>query len=387
MRHLPFISMIAFLCVSISSIAQSTGGDSTSDTSPSPTLGAGNGPADAAVATKRNYGEVSAGTANSKATLSVAMDYAPPASSVLPAFGVLSVAVSAPLGTTNGNTTQVATLDGLADSTNVTFKAIGFWVQTANQPTENLKKFCGDLRKAVTQAEQDHRPNAKDLKECSTKLVKGAKGFDKASCGTGKETCCNSENAELLNCIGSLSRSEVDAYERGDWASPVTWAAGTSVTVGSKSYQYLLPATAVSTKETLIPWSAQIFAATQWKESLFTGGFRYQVAYKDANTGSLCPAPKSYPVDCKTGPIGPPPKTESPTPYLEYRQSFRAGFAIDPSINYDLKKSVVGISLPVYFIGSGSGKLTGGASVGWRSDQGGAQFGLFVGSAFSLSPQ
>jgi hypothetical protein len=382
MRKAQVTAMIAILCVSTTSIAQSVTGDSSNGTSP-PALGAGNGPADTAVATKRNYGELSAGTANSKATLSIATDYAPAASNILPAFSTLSISASAPLGTNGSSSTnQLANLDGLADSTNITLKTIGFWVKTANAAPDDLKHFCADLRQKVSDAAQTGRPNKTDLKQC-----KSAKGFVKSCGADGKTTCCSSDNAELAACMGLIPKSNADSFESGDWANPVTWAAGTSVTVGTKSYQFLLPATSANSKETLTPWSAQIFAATQWNESLITGGFRYQVAYKDANTGSLCPAPKSFPVDCKTGPIGPPPKTESPIPYLEYRQRIWAGLAIDPSVNYDLKKSVVGVTLPVYFIGSGSGKLTGGLSAGWRSDQGGTQFGLFVGSAFSLSPQ
>jgi hypothetical protein len=300
----------------------------------------------------------------------------------LPAFGTLSFAVAAPLGTTNnGSTTQLANLDGLADSTNVTLKAIGFWVRTADPSAKALAEFCSALQQAVSSADAAKRPDAKELKQCDS-----AKGFQK-TCGSGKKACCNNVNADLASCMGLLPKKDVGAFEHGFWASPVTWAAGTSATVGTKNYKFLTPATSANSKENLTPWSVQVFGAMQFDESLLTGGFRYQVAYKDATTGSLCPAPKSYPVDCKTGPIGPPPKTESPIPYIEYRQRIGGGFAIDPSFNYDLKKSVVGVNLPMYFIGSGSGKLSGGLSVGWRSDQGGAQFGLFAGTAFSLSPQ
>lgn len=346
----------------------------------SPNLPAGNGPADAPVATKRNYGEVSAGTANSKASLSFAADYAPAASGFLPAFATLSTTVSAPLGT-GSTTTQLATLDGLADSTNITLKVIGFWVQTREPTAEEKAHFCGAIRDAAKNAQNAKRPDKGDLKRC-----KSSKGLD-SKCGSGNRVCCSTDNAELLSCMGLMPKSEADAFSNSFWLSPVTWASGFSTTVGTKSYQFLQPTTLGTTKQTLTPWSAQAFVATQWGESLLTGGFKYQVAYRDATSGSLCPSPTTYPVQCKTGPIGPPSRTESPIPYLEYRRRIGAGFAIDPSVNYDLKKSVVGINLPVYFVGDGKGKLTGGASVGWRSDQSGTQFGLFVGSAFSLSPQ
>jgi len=160
---------------------------------------------------------------------------------------------------------------------------------------------------------------------------------------------------------------------------------GSSLTVGTKTYKFLDSITTANSKKTQTPWSAQIFGAFQWSQNLITAGARYQVSYMDATAGGLCPAPTSYPVKCKSGPIGAPIKTEAPIPYLEFRRRI-GGLAIDPSLNYDLKKSVVGASLPIYFVGDTDNKLTGGVSVGWRSDQGGAQFGLFVGSAFSLSP-
>jgi hypothetical protein len=259
-------------------------------------------------------------------------------------------------------------------------KGIGFWVQTRNPNERELDAFCADLRTAADQ-NAAKKPSKKDLKRCHS-----AEGVNR-SCGSGATTCCSSDNAEFLSCLGLLDRQDVETLEQGFWASPVTWAAGASVTVGSKSYQFLSKSTSINTKETLTPWSAQIFVAEQSGESLFTGGFRYQIAYEDGATGSLCPAAKTYPVQCKTGPIGAPPRTESPIPYLELRHKFSLGFAIDPNVNYDLKKNVVGITLPFYFVGNGNGRLTGGATVGWRSDQGGPQFGLFVGSTFSLSPQ
>jgi hypothetical protein len=116
--------------------------------------------------------------------------------------------------------------------------------------------------------------------------------------------------------MGLLPSSEADAYTGAHWLSPVTWAGGLSTTVGTKSFQYLNATTTASLKENLTPWSTQMFGAVQFNESLIIAGFKYQVSYKDATTASLCPSPKSYPLECKSGPVGPPVTTESRSPIL-----------------------------------------------------------------------
>lgn len=378
--NIPRAAALLFATITPMLAAAQAGGPDTPGGKGPPVLSAGNGPADASVATSRNYAEIMAGTANSKASLSVATNYAPPeGSGLLPAFSTLSATVSAPLG--SGGNTQVATLDGLVDSTNATLKIVGFWVSTRSYSQEETAHYCGVFRKAADAAEEAKRPDAIDRQTC-----KAPNGLIK-SCGTGSKACCNPQNVDLLGCMGMMNAVDVHAYNSRFQGSPATWAAGVSLSVGTKSYDFLNVATGASAKEVRTPWSVQVFGAVQWYQSLITAGVRYQVSYKEATDGALCLEATSYPAHCNTGPIGPPSRTGSPVPYLEYRQKIGAGLAIDPSINYDTRKSVVGINIPIYFVGDGSGKLTGGATVGWRSDEGGAQFGLFVGSAFSLGPQ
>lgn len=264
-----------------------------------------------------------------------------------------SFILKAPLNKNESNT-EVATLDGLVDAFSATLKFNSVQLTRRNPRAEELKPFCDVDAEGPTNV-----PGA--LPPCDLGIAKKV-----------------------------LSESDFERL-RGLFFSSMQWAWGSATTIGTKQYEFLTPNTTDKVDERRTPWSTQVFVAVQRRHvGLFTLAVRYEDAYKAGDTTTNCPASgDASVVSCVTAPLDEPKKNEKTVATLEFRRSTElrgAPIAFSPSVNYDFNNNVFGIDVPVYLWSNEKGRLTGGFKAGWRDDGDGIDIGLFVGTAFTLSP-
>ncbi|WP_161828124.1 hypothetical protein [Steroidobacter agaridevorans] len=264
-----------------------------------------------------------------------------------------SLTLKAPLNKDESNT-ELATLDGLADAFSGTLKYNNVRLTRRNPRDEELKRYC-------------------DVDAEGPSETLGA--LPPCDLGIAKKV---------------LGEADFESL-RGLFFSPMQWAWGGAVTIGTKQYEFLASDTTDKMDERRTPWSAQVFVAAQRRRvGLLTFAVRYEDAYKSGDVTTNCPAPGgAQVVSCVTAPLDEPKKNEKTVATMEFRRStnlWGAPIAFSPSVNYDFKDSVLGVDVPVYLWSNEKGRLTGGLTAGWRDDEGGINVGLFVGTAFTLSP-
>ena len=343
-----------------------------------PGITAPNGLSNSAIETARGLAEVTASQANSKATVRYGFDralrYTGSVADLHPLTWNGSITASAPLGS-GSDPSQLATLDNLADAAQVQLKSQ--WVFSSYLVPENASDLQNMIRSAIEDRNRDLK-DTKDKKLLATKVA----DLKNHGCRVENDQIVQSMSTSTAYCV--LPAKEADDYQRlffprAQWL----FIPGFGGTVGQKSYKYLNATSDSNVTANRTPWSAQAYVGIHFGNSLTTIGYRFDRSFKDANQGSLCPTPTFTLTTCKTGPLGIPTETDQSVPYIEYRRRISSGFAIAPIVNYDLRKSVLGVSIPVYFISDGKGSLTGGMALGWRSDKGGLQLSVIVNTAFS----
>lgn len=109
-------------------------------------------------------------------------------------------------------------------------------------------------------------------------------------------------------------------------------------------------------------------------EDSFEGKGKQQVCEPFGPVGSL---------RCQSLALGAPSRVEKQLLQLESRRFFpRATAAIGLRLTRDFENDVTGAELPVWVLRDASGLLNGGVAVGWRSDTEAWTFSAFVGSPF-----
>jgi hypothetical protein len=119
---------------------------------------------------------------------------------------------------------------------------------------------------------------------------------------------------------------------------------------------------------------------------VISGSYRRQVAYKGGDTVEVCsPVGTTGSSTCSDEVVGAPGDPDrTNTVSLEVKQFFGAHFAVAPKINHDFTKSITGIEAPIYLLRDKTGGLTGGVTLGWRSDKKELTASAFVGSVLRL---
>ena len=117
-----------------------------------------------------------------------------------------------------------------------------------------------------------------------------------------------------------------------------------------------------------------------------TFSYTYEVAYKAGDKADVCsPAASGGSVKCSQAVIGPPGDPDRTNRLsFEVKQFFGTNFAFAPKFNWDVDDSIVGIELPIYLLQAKDGGLTGGVTLGWRSDTKAFTASAFVGPVLKL---
>jgi len=268
---------------------------------------------------------------------------------------------SAPLSKTE-NQTNVAAAQGFPDSFVFTAKYSGYNLAAALSAPDLTS---ASAKETIDQVCADVKAKAKGMSDDDLKKLK-----------------C-SEDSMDLGVVGKyapqdLSRAQALFF---DPSKPDTmW--GATGTVGYRSFQYL-QTSGGKLKANRTPVGGSLFLGIipPHTLTLFTGGAEYRRKYKESDSGAICP-PAS--VQCKTGPVGAPTRNDQKLAYFEVRR-LMSNHAVSLKTAYDFASHHWSGDLPIYLIKTPTGALAGGVRASWEQTKG-AQFGVFVSSAFSLFP-
>lgn len=140
-------------------------------------------------------------------------------------------------------------------------------------------------------------------------------------------------------------------------------------------------------KEMHTSWSVSGVAGIALKTNMvIAASYRRAVAYQAGDKAQVCSALGSTgSTTCAEkvlGGPGGPDKTNVVS--FEVKQFFGGGFAVAPKINRDFTNGVTGIQIPIYVLQDKNGGLTGGITLGWRSDTKAFTASAFVGPVLRL---
>lgn len=167
------------------------------------------------------------------------------------------------------------------------------------------------------------------------------------------------------------------------------WLYGADIGVGHSRFKYVQRESLEAASEAHQNWSA---SARVGRYSPVLGfviwSYTYQQSFEAAGgTTDICrPIPNTNATSCQAAVIGPPNEAERSVADVQVRKFFSENVAMTPSLQYDFKKQVTAIEVPVYFIGKGTNAM-GGVRFGWRSDSRDLTAVVFVGAAIGLLPK
>jgi hypothetical protein len=338
-------------------------------------------PLDTITVTGRTRIEISAGTEGQEAAIT---------------YGDLAkqrwrLLFNAPLDKESGEA-QFANLDGLANSTRITWEGRQYRVAAApKSEAAILVPNCTRLR-AV-------------LKRVTPKPDSPLEKFDKKVNANNGDGCLSNwflelkdlQDPQLAAFAGELKSIREDVISRlaeKTWINVVAFKA----TGGIRSYEFISIGTTSAAKESIDEdvYSAEL--TSTWyhpQRVLLSVGARWENTTKAKPSGTVCPASTAgEPVTCLTGSVGAPENVENTVGFVEMKWAPRGGtlaFAMSPRISYEIEEGVFGIDLPIYFLRTksndkGDRDFVGGLRLGWRDDDDELIAGIFVGKKLALGP-
>lgn len=318
----------------------------------------GEAPADRQTDQAASRFEITAGTDSSKATLNLSKENSSSIAGDTGHMSSWSASLSAPVNK-NDSKTNIATLDGLANSTSLTIGFHEFIATGLRFPLIN-----GDLD-----------PNFENICRIA--------GID-----TEKNETCDSEHVKPG--LEKAHRSDLYpvfmSYLFSSTASHV-WTYGAAGKIGQEEYDFFLPTTLASQSTKKVPWSASIYGGVGPinMPAFFSAGAEFQHQYTAKKSKVLCPTTAgSSPIQCVNGSIGAPTAADKHLLYVEGRSDL--GFAaVDLRVTHDFASGDNGVDVPVYLFHDSKSSWTGGIRLGWTNTDHGTA-GIFVGNSFSLTP-
>lgn len=294
---------------------------------------------------------------------------------------VYSLTASAPLA--KEGPTQLATLDGFASSSRLTF---GFTRFMLPLPTvANLRPSYLALA-------------AKAQEKCRQREAREKAAGKPVSFKYG----CADVSGELMGEF--LSEAEWELSEKILATQTVRRAIsyGLELSVGHDEFKYRDPLTLAEADTSRVPLGAMAsLSVFPWARTSLTVALDYQRVFKAAKSRTLCgTAAPGANTECFTGPFAVPTKTEKVIASGEFRKVFdfeKADFiprlGIAPRVEYDANSQDFAFNVPVYLAPDDKGKLIAGIQAGYtiaetdRTKPGKERdfkIGVFVGSSFSL---
>ncbi|HEY2707127.1 MAG TPA: hypothetical protein VGI95_03670 [Caulobacteraceae bacterium] len=306
-----------------------------------------------------------------------------------------SLAVSTPLAK-SADSTNLASLSGLATSTNVTFQFQGYhgsgfiplggFGPGASATCFGLvakyeKKYPVAFHAAFPNPEAVFNDYKLDPTVCEQADVEGLIKSLKAQLLPA--------DAAALDAAYQHDPDEAQLQAFSHNPAPVLLY-GLSGTVGYEAHSFLTSPTLAKATEN--KWPVQVGGyltrVSATGDSALTGQIAYQSAFTDKTSKTLCPAGPA-PVTCVTGSLGPPSHDSKLLIAAEWRWFGRVAslpsFGVDPMVTYDALSGAYAFDLPVYLLNDATHNLTGGIRVDWTSVKHRTVVGVFVTKAFNIA--
>lgn len=263
-----------------------------------------------------------------------------------------------------------------------------------------LDGFIGGSKLRLQFSRYTRRITEPDLHPAYQALVETTRAACRARLGAEAKDCApplissqfvHDYAPELETPLLAMARMTPGPNPRVDWSAR---AYGVELAVGYKKFEFLESGPVRKSDATRVPLSGKAFFSylPDVRRNSLTGGIEFQLAYKDASAGALCPgAAPGAELQCLTAPIGGPRRTEKLLLSGEYRHKLVFDeHGIVPTLaisllgTYDALNDDFGVDLPVYLVNDPKNGLTGGVRFGYTTSTDDFVAGVFVGSAFSL---
>jgi hypothetical protein len=161
------------------------------------------------------------------------------------------------------------------------------------------------------------------------------------------------------------------------------WLFGLSARVSQESFEWIDPQTLATSSD-----QHNNVAASGWIGTLLAQGFvvarySYQDGYRSAPTSELCrPVGGGGASTCSEAALEGPSRVQESLLTGELRRYLTDNVAVTAVFRKNFQTDVWSWEVPFYFISGAKGGLTGGVSVGKRSDEKTVAIRVFVGAAF-----
>lgn len=294
---------------------------------------------------------------------------------------VYSLTASAPLA--KDGPTQIATLDGFATSSRLTFGFTRFML-----PLPTVANLRPSYLALAAKAQEKCRER-EALEKAAGKPVSFKYG-------------CADVGGELMSEF--LTEAEWELSEKIVATQTVRRAIsyGLELSVGHDEFKYRDPLTLAETDTSRVPLGAKAsLSVFPWVRTSLTAAIDYQRVLKAGKSRTLCgTAVVGANVECFTGSFTGPARIEKVIASGEFRKVFdfdKADFiprlGIAPRVEYDASSEDFAFNVPVYLAPDDKGKLIAGIQAGYTiAETDGVKpgkerdfkIGLFVGSSFSL---
>ncbi|HYG25551.1 MAG TPA: hypothetical protein VD906_01460, partial [Caulobacteraceae bacterium] len=209
------------------------------------------------------------------------------------------------------------------------------------------------------------------------------------------EACHNGLRAEFAPGLVQSYLVEADRILLENLLAPpptgAIFGGGVEARVGWKEHGFVDAASVVKSTEDHTPWGVKAFVGKLpiGSKTSYLGSVEYLEAYEDGDTAIVCPASTGGSVQCLSGALGAPEKTEKLVFTGEMRRLFFEGnegllpaLAISAEASYDARSDEYSLDLPIYLV-SGDDGLVGGVRIGYTSVEDETVAGVFVGTSFS----
>lgn len=163
---------------------------------------------------------------------------------------------------------------------------------------------------------------------------------------------------------------------------------GASLEVGRQAFEFVdtLTLEKMESTETVVGVKAG-FGKVLTRRRIWLGAlYRYERSFRAGPKTELCRSVGTGPtLRCDVTVVGAPTELKRSIVTGEVRHFVSDGFAINLKVHVDLTEEIVGVEIPLYFLGAEGKGLTGGVSLGYKSDRDSFVVQFFVGPALGYS--
>jgi hypothetical protein len=299
--------------------------------------------------------QLSAGTDTQRASIRLGRERSFQSGEGLAVFDSVALTVSAPLSKPDTGITNLATLDGFANASELALTYSRWSVEGLRNPARVGPERMAQRDKICASA------GIKDGEPCDFPAVK--EGLKKAG------------HDEYYPAYRALFWDLADAKR---------WTYGGTLRVGHEAYDYFGPDLA-KTNDTELPWGAKAYVGfmPRGTEVFVAIGAEWQQSHQAVPPQTACTNASTPILSCVTGSLSAPRSKIKHLLTTEARGEL-AGVGLALKMTHDFKNDESGVDLPIYLFRNEGGQFSGGIRAGWTSTDD-LSFGVFVGTPFTIT--